>query len=318
MAKRIGVIGAGIAGAWIGNQLRDAGHDVVVFEKSRGMGGRMATRRNGDFAFDHGAQFFTARTKEFRTLIESCPEVVAQWQPRLVTLGDVEKTFKREWFEPHFVCVPGMGSLCRELLMDVPVELQTEITDLQQSSNGWCVYDHNGRKFDCHWIISTAPAEQTRKLLPFAPLETVTYAPCFTLMAGLETRPTFDAAVVRGRALEWLAVTASRPGRPARPGIIAHASGDWSREHYDVDQAKISQWLIEELRELGVAVGSHVSLHRWRYARVMKPHREPYWLDGSNRVAACGDWGIGARIEDAFGSANLLLPRLIDLWEGKP
>ena len=62
---RIAVIGAGMAGLACAHELLRADAKVTVFERSRGLGGRLATRRQGDLAFDHGAQFVTARSRPF-------------------------------------------------------------------------------------------------------------------------------------------------------------------------------------------------------------------------------------------------------------
>ena len=68
----VAVIGAGISGLVCARTLRDHGYPVTVFEKSRGVGGRMATRRTDDgFQFDHGAQYFTARDRRFRRYVNS-------------------------------------------------------------------------------------------------------------------------------------------------------------------------------------------------------------------------------------------------------
>ena len=64
------VVGAGLAGLAAARMLNESGHDVIVLEKSRATGGRCATRRIGDAVFDHGAQFFTARSDEFSELVE--------------------------------------------------------------------------------------------------------------------------------------------------------------------------------------------------------------------------------------------------------
>ena len=55
MAKRVAIIGAGMAGLAAARLLREAGAGCMIFDKSRGLGGRMATRRAGDFSFDHGS-----------------------------------------------------------------------------------------------------------------------------------------------------------------------------------------------------------------------------------------------------------------------
>lgn len=66
------VVGAGLAGLVAAQRLAAAGIRVTVFDKGRGPGGRMATRREGDACWDHGAQFFTARDPRFA-------EMVARW-----------------------------------------------------------------------------------------------------------------------------------------------------------------------------------------------------------------------------------------------
>ena len=67
--KRIAIIGAGLAGLTCGKALQQAGHDVVIFEKSRGIGGRLATRRAEPFYFDHGVAAFTASDDAFQGFV---------------------------------------------------------------------------------------------------------------------------------------------------------------------------------------------------------------------------------------------------------
>jgi len=66
---KIAIIGAGISGLALANTIKNNA-DVELFEKSRGFGGRVATRRANDFNFDHGAQFFKAKTLEFQNYIQ--------------------------------------------------------------------------------------------------------------------------------------------------------------------------------------------------------------------------------------------------------
>jgi renalase len=85
----IAVIGAGIAGLSCATQLQEAGLKVSVFDKSRGPGGRMSTRRGDDWQCDHGAQYFTARDADFQAEVArwQAAGVAALWQPRLAVLG---------------------------------------------------------------------------------------------------------------------------------------------------------------------------------------------------------------------------------------
>ena len=61
MTLDVAVIGAGMAGLAAARTLAAAGHAVQVFDKGRGIGGRLSTRRTDYGAFDHGAQYATVR-----------------------------------------------------------------------------------------------------------------------------------------------------------------------------------------------------------------------------------------------------------------
>ena len=85
---KIAIIGAGLAGLTLAHRLV-ARHDITVFEKARGPGGRMSTRRADPYAFDHGAQYFTAETDRFRSLLKPLREtgLIAPW-PKTVALAN--------------------------------------------------------------------------------------------------------------------------------------------------------------------------------------------------------------------------------------
>jgi photolyase PhrII len=70
-APRIAVIGAGISGLIAARTLQDYGLDVQLFEKSRGVSGRVSTRRTESFQYDHGAQYFTCRHPIFQLHVDS-------------------------------------------------------------------------------------------------------------------------------------------------------------------------------------------------------------------------------------------------------
>lgn len=113
---RIAIIGAGISGLVLAQQL--AAHaEVIVFEKARGVGGRMSTRYAAPFYFDHGAQCFTARSHEFQSFLKPYMDegIVSEWHGKVINLEIGKKQTKRLWFEPHLVASPNMNSLCKAL-----------------------------------------------------------------------------------------------------------------------------------------------------------------------------------------------------------
>ena len=67
--KKVAIIGAGLSGLTAAHFLEDYA-EVFIFEKSNGLGGRMSTRRHDRYSFDHGAQYFTVKTKQFSQFIK--------------------------------------------------------------------------------------------------------------------------------------------------------------------------------------------------------------------------------------------------------
>mgnify|MGYP001382774367 CR=1 FL=1 len=86
--RHIAIVGAGMAGVACARTLVQAGHRVTLFEKSRGAGGRMATRRSEFGGFDHGAQFFTVRDERFRQALEATAAPAAHWRVNTVRVLD--------------------------------------------------------------------------------------------------------------------------------------------------------------------------------------------------------------------------------------
>lgn len=326
------IIGTGMAATALANSLAGKAR-VTLMEKSRGFGGRMATRRREGFEFDHGAQFFTARSPAFQQFLARPVEraCIAEWQPRLTTLEAGREPYKREWFEPHFVATPSMNSLCKESLKalegSVTISLGCEIGSLEKIDSGeapyrWRVFakQTDGQRevlgeFD--WVLSTAPSAQTSTLFAntnfsqLARLHDAVHLPCFSLMLGLATshKFNFDLATVKASPIALIVANASKPQRGASHSLLVHSDNGWARENFDADRAVIQQQLIDascSLLGLDAASIVHSDLHGWRFAKTECAADEDFLLDSENQLAACGDWCLGGRIEDAFLSGQRL------------
>lgn len=321
------MVGAGIAGLALAQALGGRA-DVTVFEKSRGAGGRMATRRHEAWHFDHGTQFFTAREPRFEAFLQPLLNdgTVAPWPGRVVWLTAGEPPVERPRREPHYVPVPGMNALAKRLAADVALRAGVELAPVAEPGGGpWSLRDTAGGLLgEFEWLLCTAPGPQAVRLLePTLPadaaLRSVQYLPCFALMLGLEGPWPQDwvAAKVRGNPIEWLASQSSRPGRPASTALVAQASADWSAGNLERDPADVQRELLGALQTLAVidpASVRHVSVHRWRYALVDAASAAPGPLiDPARRMAATGDWCRASRIEDAWIAGVELADQLLPL-----
>ena len=314
---RVAVVGAGLAGLVVAGRLARAA-DVVVFEKSRGVGGRMATRYYGDFEFDHGAQFFTARSPEFRDFLE--PMVaggnVAAWNARFVEISGAGITASRSWDDayPHYVGSPRMNSVGKHLAAGLDVRTNTEVSRAVHTEAKWLLFDgHDAPLGRFDWLILTAPAEQTLRLAPDVPglaelCRGASMHACFALMLGFDSPLDlpFDAARVRGRDLSWISANGSKPGRNACCTLVVHSTNKWADDNFERGVGEVRQHLVEELAVaagVDAATASVCEMHRWRYANLDKRQGPTHFVDPGRRLAACGDWFVRGRVEAAFRSA---------------
>lgn len=320
---RIAVVGAGVAGLACARELARAEARVTVFEKSRGLGGRLGTRRDGDGSFDHGAQFITARSRAFSRYIEIATRagVLERWRPRIMEDD-------RAWDEPiddWFVGVPGMSAAVRPMARGVEVRTGTWIRELRQVEGGWEVRSGGAAQagmFDA--VAVAAPAPQAHALLrphgrTFRHLARVTMAPCWALLLAFEQPVAAGADVRRWThgALKWAACDSSKLRRASgTTRWVVHAAPGWSREHLEVDAAQAARLLLHEFAVATDArLPTPVSLqaHRWRHAQVEQPLGLPCLVDEELAVGACGDWCIAPRVEAAFESGRALAHSLLSM-----
>ena len=321
LAPKIAIIGAGMAGLRIAQRLRDVAR-IEVFEKSRGLGGRMSTRRADPYQFDHGAQYFTAHGAGFREFLRPYENagVVQKWAPRLTRLNTTDPE-PLIWQAPRYVAAPGMTALCKAMAEDVRIHRATRVKSLSRNNGQWSISCEDGSAHQGYdWVLSTAPSVQTQALLPQLAGEgfewpLVAMRGCYSLMLGFDTLPElgWDAALVMDSPLAWIAHDRSKPGRPGAGSVLCQSDNLWADAHMEDDQAEVQRHLCEVFQDVtGIDWhrASYVSLHRWRYAKVAEPAPLPCLLRPDVMIGAAGDWFGGGRVEAAFDSAEALCQQM--------
>lgn len=317
----VAVIGAGWSGMTAAARLAARGHEVAVVEKSRGPGGRSATRRDGGHAFDHGAQYLTARSEAFRRQVLAWAHsgLLACWRPRLEVFGPRPSAAGRAP-DGRWVGVGGMNAVPRRLAGGVDCRWRWQVCAIERIGGGWRITASDGRVLDARALVLTAPPAQTAGLLGdahplHAPVSRVEMQPCWALMLGFDSPPPvdFDAAFVNRGALSWIARNDDRPGRDGGGAWVAHATAAWSRAHLDDEPGSVAQRLGDELTALVPALGEGLTLrlaHRWRFAMARESLAGPILARDDERLVIAGDWCAGQRIEGAWISGVAAARRL--------
>ncbi|MDT8325290.1 MAG: FAD-dependent oxidoreductase [Bacteroidota bacterium] len=319
------VVGAGIAGLMAARELQRQGVPVITVDKSRGVGGRMATRRFAGGVFDHGTQYFAPSSAWFQSRI-------AEW---------LDEDITREWFrvrayeiDPRFISSaryrghPAMTAVPKHLATGMDVHTATRVTSLREEDGHWVANTDTGVRYRARSCILTPPVPQIRALLtdsgltPDARTQAVlagrAYEPCIAVLAVCDDAPDLpDNGVLefeRGNLRRI--IDNSRKGiSPDVHAITIHASGAFSTVHFDDDDAETGRRILEETQLiLRVAVREH-QVHRWRYSQVLEPHPEPALpLFTQPPLAVAGDAfglnGVEGAARSGMEAARLIMRQL--------
>jgi len=314
----IAILGCGVSGLSAARELRRNGLDVKLFDKSRGVGGRMSTRYAGAWEFDHGAQYFTAqdrafKDRAFKAEVEAAVRAgaAAPWPAKGIYLAvdDVSQDTGRA----RYAGQPRMNSLPKFWAKDLDIELGRPVRKVMKT-DGWALRFENGSTesgFD--GVICTLPPTQAKEIFPenIAFPQAATAAEmhaCFALMIGLAQPIEFgwDTLRVKNLPIDWIAVNSAKPGRPKTVGtLVIHSEAKWSDDHVDADRGWIENVMLKcasALIGLPLEDSPHIALHRWLYASSKSsPNVDCLSLDG---IVLAGDWCLGGRVQGAWLSGR--------------
>jgi hypothetical protein len=303
----VAIIGAGVTGLTCAQALVRAGVQSVLFDKGRGIGGRVATRRAGDVQFDHGAQYVTRRGPGFAALLDdlAMQGATAHWDDgtgRQVTVG-----------------LPGMSGMAKAMAAGLSVNQGAHVTGLRQDAGAW-VMQVGDATHRAPRVVVCVPAPQARALLgaghPILPaLAGVTYAPNLTLMAVVQGGAPFVSRADVSDDLAWIAQDSAKPGRPQGAGTawVAQASPAFSAAHLEEDAPVFAARMVTLLCDrlgVGPEAVTHAVGHRWRYAQVTQALGVPC-VAAAPGLWLAGDWCLGPRVEDAFDSGKAVAAEVL-------
>jgi len=319
---QVAIVGAGIAGVTLASELRKRGVEIDVFEKSRGLGGRLASSRMPWGTLDIGAQYFTAKDKRFKHQIKEWLDrgVIAPWDftPYAFQNGTLRPSPDEE---TRYVALPTMNKLAHILAEGTTIHLSSRVTGLKRLGKQWELQSESGSQSDkaYDWVIVATPAEQSQELLRNTSIEkyipTGILLPCWS--AGLVTNKITDMQIqgLFGDAdVSWVSRLTAKPGERGfdsnTDAWMVHFSGSWSKDNANASSEQVidfaREWLIKHLHCLlpGQFEVQHSKAHFWRYAKMNPGAAKPRVIaDSKTGVAAIGDWLNRGRVEGAYLSA---------------
>ncbi|MEX1010080.1 MAG: FAD-dependent oxidoreductase, partial [Chthoniobacterales bacterium] len=311
------VLGAGLSGLTAARDLRAAGADVVVLEKSRGVGGRAATRRWAGWPVDHGAQFFTARSEDFRTQVNTWLEqgTCFPWAHGFHQWHDGELESPPADGFPRYACSLGMTSLAKDLAGAAQdfIHLETKVTSITRHERAWRVTGENSTTHSAPALIVTNPPPQSAELLGPCASATATLlghvvsTPCLALVARYPRRDIDWRGIQAPEhpVISWIGHdTSKRPTlHPDGTVLVIHASATFSGANYQADEKWLMTHLLSnasEMTGLDLSTPEAFFIQRWRYAHSNAPdriHARILAADGPAKLIIAGEAMAGGKIE---------------------
>ncbi len=297
------IIGAGMAGLSAARILSIKGHEVVVLDKGRGVGGRMSTRTINDAKADHGAQYFSVKSLEFQELITElqAENIVAEWTiPQRANV--------------RYIGGKGMNTIPKKLAQNLNIVVNEKVIFISGNE----VKTETGNTYPFDNLIVTIPVPQIVDLLNQSQIkissqdqsvfESIHYMPCIAVMAVLN-QPTDilgGGIILENQSVAWIADNFQK-GITQMPTATLHASAEYSNEHFDDDLQIVAKEMLASVNQYITSENiQSFQVHRWKFSNATKRYEKPFYhLENQNIYVGGDGFGIG-NVEGAFLSGYYL------------
>jgi len=321
----IAVIGAGVAGLTCAQQLHQAGYRVVVIEKSRGMGGRLATRRLQGTHADHGVCYLKPKDDRFKALITTLLDrsILQPWTDTIYELDAEGQLIAPPEANrgSRYASPTGISTIAKFLSTGLAIHLNQRVEAIRPIHQGWELQvelDGTRSGITAAAIISAIPAPQAVALLESIPegeevltrLRSIQFSACISAIAvyspqDLSAIPWKGVTSIHDPKIGWVGLDSSKQNSPSQPVVVVQSTAAFANRHLETtDLHPIGQALLNraaQFLEPWLATPEVLQVHRWRYAFPINPLTEPFLsANTTSPLLFTGDWCGGNRVESAF------------------
>lgn len=305
------VIGGGITGLITASILQRKQLNVIVLDKGRGIGGRLATRRISqeesiEGVFDYGAQYFSVENPQFQVWVDDWLHqgVVKEW---CQGFGDADG-------KPRYCGTKGIRGIAKYLSNNFAVHTSTRVVDIKYEQQ-WLITTEDNQYYQGDVLMMTPPVPQSLALLDESSivlpleirfsLEKITYQRCIAVLVLLEKPSNIPAPggiALADEPLVWLADNYQKGISPKGYGVTLHATPQFSDHYWDSDDAEIAYKLITAAADYLDSTVIKYQVHRWRYSLPQTFYHEPCLALSELPLVMAGDGFVAPSIEGAVMS----------------
>jgi predicted NAD/FAD-dependent oxidoreductase len=337
------IVGAGMAGLSARKVLTDAGYRVLTLEKSRGMGGRMSTRRlryppeqGQEVLVDLGAQFASARGAFFQALLDR----------ERGENGIREIRLQTDSLHPRYIHTRGMNQLPKsllghpDLLAISPVLKQAKVVRLrgerENSRSYWSIFCESPEN-PClaRSLILTSPLPQALELIRFSELQPegagfascarVRYDRCLAITFILGADSGLPAPGILKNVSQKISgvfdqkkkgLVSTHETLETLDSVVVHLQPEASLKFWESAENEVAHEIWDEVKALlprDVQRPLTWDFHRWRFCAPQETLPFPFLkldLKNSAPLYLAGDAFGASRVEGAFESGRLAAQQL--------
>lgn len=302
--KKIAIIGTGLSAIFSAIHLRkNTDLEINLFDKARGLGGRLATRRAEGGKFDHGAQYFSIER------INNLPEI-----QMLINEGVINNIEDKDiYFSPD-----GMTNIAKKLLIDFNIFKEHKLVSIDKENENYKLFFENGSTFNSDYIIMSCPMPQSLEILNkskidydnnlIKDLEDLTYFPCIVVMIKSEIKlSNLDKHIgtdVDSKDISWIGDNYGKKVSSIENYYTIQCSPEFSYENFENDYDETNKKLKHEMEKIFGSNYQILSNHKWRYSIPKNFYQgdNSLVINQKDFLGLCGDIFTNGRFDGAITS----------------
>ena len=316
------VIGSGISGATIANLLNKK-FQVNLYDKGRGPGGRASFKRvKGQIGFDHGTQYFSPKTIEFKKFTNKLIKIkiLKKWSGNHIFLNSKKKENKKHI---KIIGKKGNNDICKFLLKKVKCFYQSEVKKIYYKNKLWFLLFTDGKIRTYKGVILTCPFPQLKKLSEkfinntFIKRKLKMDANITVMIAIKKNKKSPSSFLFDDPVLGWAGNENTKKRFKSKYDLwTLQSTFKWANKNIDKNKnnlKKNSKILIDKFFKLTKIKKTKVIYsinHGWKYSSNSKPLKIRSYWDPQKKIGVCADWFIGPRLESGWISAHDLFKKI--------
>ncbi|APW64587.1 MULTISPECIES: NAD(P)-binding protein [Arcobacteraceae] len=299
---KIAIIGAGLSGCNVYKNLKQQNHDITIFEKSRGTGGRLSTKYIDDKFIDHGTPFINTRNYKSANFLDFLDKKVTQ-----NTLRNIDK---------KYYPTNGINKLCSSLINKKDLITNTRITNAKLINQKWTLTDNTNTIYDdFDFVVFTIPAtqilendfdldEDTKEQL-----QNISYAPMASLICytnNTNTKKIKNQDLNKSELFYKVIDNSTKYDYEDFESYVFHLNKDFVLENMNLEKNELFELIHQKISkefDINLKEDFNVVEHFWKFAFAKEQLEKDFILNKEKSYGICGDYFNGINLEATYQSS---------------